>query len=90
MKEKLKFKTFTEFCERADEIKDIFAIMVETKLIKLINYKNYIYYDHKFSEFESRDMLIKDKIWEWVMSYKYEFMNKNDLYSVLGQCKKGI
>lgn len=89
MNERLRFETFTEFCNRCEEIKKVFALMVEMNLIKLIDYKNYIYYEHTFSASTQRDMLAKDKCWEWLMSYKYEPMNKNDLYSVLGNLKKG-
>ena len=47
-------------------------------------YKNYIYKNHKFSDYYERDMLAKEKCFEWLMSYKYDTMNKNYLFSVLG------
>lgn len=87
---RLTFETFTEFCSKADEILYLFTNLMKQKEYLLKDYKNYVYYEHKFSDYENRDMLVKDKIWEWLMSYKYEPFNKNDLYSLLGQCKKGI
>lgn len=89
MIEKLKFETYTEFCDRCDEILEMFKIIIIMPTFKLIDYKNYIYQDHKFSDNMQRDMEAKDKIWLWIMSYKYEPMDKNDLYSTLGQLKKG-
>lgn len=89
LKEKLKFETFTEFCDRADEILETFKIAVIYPTFSLNEYKNYIYKQHKFSENYERDMLAKDKCWEWLMTYKYEYMNKNDLYCVLGWIGKG-
>lgn len=84
IKEKLIFKTFKEFCDRADEILEAFKIAVIYPTFSIREYQNYIYRQHKFSSNRERDMLAKDKCFEWLMSYKYEFMNKNDLYSVLG------
>lgn len=85
MKEELKFETFTDFCSRADEILDAFY----NEDVNWKMYKNYIYNEHKFSDNNERDQLIKDKCWCWMMSREYEPMLKNDLYSVLGQLKKG-
>ena len=89
IKEKLLFKTFTEFCARADEILEAFKIATMYPRFSIIEYKNYIYKQHKFSMNNERDMLAKDKIFEYLMSYKYEYVDKNDLYSVLGFLKKG-
>ena len=89
IKEKLKFETFTEFCERADEILEAFKIATMYPTFSIKEYKNYIYISHKFSKNSERDIGAKDKCWEWLMTYKYEYMNKNDLYSTLGQLKKG-
>lgn len=88
MIEKIKFQTFTEFCSRADEILYNFIILKKEGKISCSKYKEYIY-NHNFSENEERDLLIKEKCWEWIMSYEYEPMEKNDLFSVLGQLKKG-
>lgn len=90
MREKLEFKTFTEFCARADEILRTFKIVTLIPTFKITEYRDYIYNQHTFSDNQERDMLVKDKCWMWVMSYKYEPMAKNDLYSVLGQLKKGM
>lgn len=84
IKEKLKFKTFTEFCERADEILEAFKIATMYPHFSISEYQRYIYKQHKFSDNYERDMLAKDKCFEWLMSYKYEKMNKNDLYATLG------
>ena len=89
MKEKLKFETFTEFCNRAEEILNEFKEVALQPTFKITEYKDYIYNKHKFSENAERDVLAKDKCWLWIMSYKYEKMDINDLYCTLGQLKKG-
>ena len=89
VKKQLMFETFTEFCNRADEILNAFKIAIIYPRFSVNEYKNYIYKQHKFSDNYERDMLAKDKCFEWLMSYKYEDMEKNDLYSVLGFLKKG-
>lgn len=89
IKSKLRFQTFTEFCDRCDDILNNFRLAMMYPTFSMNEYKNYIYYDHKFSKNSERDLLAKDKIFEYLMSYKYEYMNKNDLYSVLGFLKKG-
>ena len=86
---KLRFETFTEFCRRADEILDTFIMLRKENKVSNKEYKKYIYENHKFSDNQERDLLIKDKCWSWMMSSEYEVMCKNDLYSVLGQLKKG-
>ena len=90
MKEELQFKTFTEFYARADELLRKFAKAVESNNITLNEYRTYIYEEHYFSDNYERDQLAKDKCWMWLLSYEYEPMAKNDLYSVLGQLKKGM
>lgn len=89
MIEKLKFETFTEFCDRADEILDAFKVAIIIPTFKKSVYKDYIYNNHHFSDNAERDMLAKDKCWMWVLSCEYEKMDKNDLYCTLGQLKKG-
>ena len=89
MKEKLMFETFTEFCDRADEILDCFKMAQEIPSFDLKKYRSYIYDKHKFSENEQRDLLAKDKCWVWLMGCSYEQIDKNDLYSCLGQLVKG-
>lgn len=89
MKEELKFDTFTEFCSRANEILNVFKKEIKKEKITIKKYQEYIYKEHNFSDSEERDVLVKEKIWEWIMSYEYEKMNINDLYSVLGRIKKG-
>lgn len=90
MKEELKFKTFTEFCSRADELLSLFKNEIENNNLKLCMYREYIYNEHKFSDNNERDQLAKDKCWSWMLSYEYEPMAKNDLYSTLGQLRKGM
>lgn len=89
LKEKLMFETFTEFCERADEILQTFKDAMMYHEFSMSEYRNYIYKQHKFSNNSNRDIAVKDKCWEWLMTYKYEDMSKNDLYCTLGQLRKG-
>jgi hypothetical protein len=89
MKKELEFETFTEFCNRAKEILNEFKCEIKKGKIDIKEYQDYIYNNHNFSDSEERDVLVKEKIWEWIMSYEYEKMNINDLYSVLGRIKKG-
>ena len=89
LKEKLKFETFTEFCDRADEILNTFKIITMYPRFSITEYKNYIYYAHKFSRNVRRDMAVKDKIFEYLMSYKYEYVSKEELYMLLSQLQKG-
>ena len=87
MRNKLRFKSFMEFCDRADELRETFALLNEYRKININNYKRYLYRCHKFSENRQRDIMIKDKCWTWLLSYKYEPMTKSDLFSVLGYIK---
>lgn len=89
LKEKLKFDTFTEFCERADEILEAFKIIVMYPKFSIKEYQNYIYYGHKFSKNAHRDTAVKDKIFEYLMSYKYEYVSKEELTMLLSQLQKG-
>ena len=88
MMDKLKFETFEEFCNRAEEILYEFKKIVELPNFKLLIYKDYIYNHHTFSKIKRIDMLAKDKCWIWLMSYKYEKIDKNDLYCTLGAVRK--
>ena len=89
LKEKLKFETFTEFCERADEILESFKLITQHPKFSISEYKNYIYHAHRFSKNNCRDLAVKDKIFEYLMSYKYEYVSKEELYMLLGQIQKG-
>ncbi len=82
-RQSLEFKTFREFCDRADEILEEFTKAMNDPSFNYKEYQNYIE-NHTFCKGEYRNNLVKDKIWEWLMSYKYEKMAKNDLYSLLG------
>lgn len=79
----LEFKTFREFCDRADEILEEFTKAMDDPKFDFRKYRSYIE-NHTFTNSKYRDYLVKDKIWEWLMSYKYEKIPKNDLYSLLG------
>ena len=81
---RIKFETFEEFCNRADDILNTFWFLVDNKIISIKEYKDYLYNHHSFSSSKERDATIKGKCWEWLMSFKYEPMNINDLYSLLG------
>lgn len=82
-RQSLEFKTFREFCDRADEILEEFTKAMNDPSFNYKEYQAYIE-NHTFCKGEYRNNLVKDKIWEWLMSYKYEKMAKNDLYSLLG------
>lgn len=84
---KLQFETFEEFCSRADEILEEFIEATNKKQLRLLDYKNYIY-KHKFCNNESLNLAAKDKCFEWIMSYEYDKLSKNDLYSLLGKIRK--
>ena len=83
----LKFSTFEDFCNRADKI--IYTYMKYKKDIDLKAYKEYIY-SKKLCSNERLDNAMKDKCFEWIISYEYEDITLNDLYALLGLYKKGI
>ena len=82
---KLKFETFEDFCERADEI--LYTYTKYKNQINFMAYKTYIY-KHKFCDNETLDNALKDKCFEWIMSIDYEPLEKNVLYGMLGKMKK--
>lgn len=84
MKEKLEFEDFSDFCSRADEILEEFKRRVESGELNISKYRKYIYDEHTFCNNELMDMTAKDKCWQWLMSYEYEPMDKNDLFCILG------
>lgn len=88
LNKKLQFETYEEFCNRADEILDIFRILIHDPRFSMVEYKNYIYYQHKFCESFMNDLAAKDKCFEWLMSYEYEYISKNDLYAMLGKIRE--
>ena len=88
LQQRLIFDSFEEFYNRADEILETFKVLLENPRFNWKEYKNYIYYQHRFCEDYSIDMQAKDKCFEWIMSYEYEYVSKNDLKSVLGQIRK--
>ena len=78
----LLFKTFSEFCDRADEILEEFTKAMSDPSFDYKGYQKYIEGKH-FCKGNYRDLLVKDTIWEWLMSYKYDKMSKEDLYKLL-------
>lgn len=88
LQQRLIFDSFEEFYNRADEILETFKVLLENPRFNWKEYKNYIYYQHRFCEDFNIDMQAKDKCFEWIMSYEYEYVSKNDLKSVLGQIRK--
>ena len=82
--EKLKFETFKEFIDKAEDIRQIFDKLSKNQ--KSL-YCDYIY-QHNFHENSQKDELIKGKCWEWCLSLEYEPMIKNDLCCILGYCNK--
>ena len=85
----LKFETFKEFIDKAERIIELFNLSSFLPFFSLKEYKNYVYNEHKFSNDKTKDELAKDTIWQYLMSYKYEEKNFNDLKSVYGLIKKG-
>lgn len=80
----LKFTDFEDFCNRADIIR--YTYIKYRKLICLNAYKEYIY----SKDFHTNiDEALKDKCFEWILSYEYDKVSKNDLYSLLGMIKRG-
>ena len=82
----LEFNTFEEFCNRADEILNTY--IKNESIINKHEYKEYIY-SKKLDQDEKIDNAMKDKCFEWIMSYEYDEIRLNDLYSLLGKAKKG-
>lgn len=82
----LEFKTYEEFCNRADIILNTY--IKNKNQINIHAYKEYIY-SKTLSDDKRLDNAMKDKCFEWIMSYEYEILKNNDLYSLLGKAKKG-
>lgn len=84
MKKELEYQDFYEFCERANELRDLYAIKSDTPSFLMFKYRDYIYshdYKSRYSE------TINNMCWTWLLSTTYEEMNINDLYSLLGIVK---
>ena len=82
----LEFSTFEEFCNNADEI--LYTYTKHKKVINLKEYKKYIY-SKKLCDDPKMDNAMKEKCFEWILSFEYDDISKNDLYSLLGKYKKG-
>ena len=83
---KLRYETFTEFCNRAYELRELYCIQDDTPPFLMELYREYIY-SHKYHK--RYEEAINNLCWEWLLSNCYEEVNINDLYSMLGQIKKG-
>lgn len=82
----LEFTTFKDFVKRADKI--IYVYNKHIKEIDLKAYKDYIY-SKKLNKEKSIDNAMKEKCFEWIISYQYHDTTINDLYSILGMVKGG-
>lgn len=86
MSEKLKYGTFKEFIERAEELRSLYDIQEDTPSFLLDKYRNYVYshdYHNRYTE------AINNACWDWLLSSCYEYKSLNDLYALLGQVKGG-
>lgn len=86
IKSEMKYKTFTEFCNRAYELRELYDIQVDTPLFLMEQYRNYVYLHNCDKRYGER---INDICWDWLLSNCYDEININDLYSMLGNIKKG-
>ena len=86
MNEKLNYSTFTEFCDRAYELRELYNIQDDTPPFLMEIYRIYVY-SHNFDKRYGNS--INNLCWDWLLSNCYEEVNINDLYSMLGQIKKG-
>lgn len=86
IKEKMKYTTFTEFCNKAIYLRELYAIKSDTPFLVLKAYRDYVY-SHNFGNYT---MMLNNKCWEWLLSKPYEPMEVNDLFSILGNIKKNI
>lgn len=86
IKKEMKYDTFTEFVNRAEELREMYAIRDNTPSFLMDEYRNYVY-SHVFkSRYEDA---INNLCWDWLLSNCYDDVSINDLYSMLGQIKKG-
>ena len=84
---RLQYNSFTEFCNRAKELRGLYAIKENTNPFLLEKYRDYVYSHRYNSRYEEA---INNICWDWLLSNCYEEVNINDLYSMLGQIKKGM
>lgn len=82
------FNSLDEFIDRAEELLYNFKASSLMPFFCLKKEKEYIYQEHLFCDEVKLDLAVKDKIWEYLMSYKYEKVDINDLKAIRGQiCK---
>ena len=83
---KMSYETFTEFCERAYELRELYDIQDDTPPFLMDIYRAYVY-SHNFSERYGDSA--NDLCWDWLLSNCYDEIDMNDLYSMLGNIKRG-
>lgn len=84
--EAMMYEDYEDFCKRADELKKAYAIRSSTPFFLIGIYRDYIYSHKQGTRF---DETLNNKCFEWILSTTYEPMDKNDLYSMLGQIRRG-
>lgn len=84
--EAMMYEDYEDFCKRAVELKKAYAIRSSTPFFLIGIYRDYIY-SHK--EGTRYDETLNNKCFEWILSTTYEPMDINDLYSMLGQIRRG-
>lgn len=85
MIDKMKWETFTDFVNRAYELRDLYCIKDNTPSFLMDKYRDYVY-SHKYYR---NSEAINNICWNWLLSNAYEDMPINDLYSMLGNYKRG-
>lgn len=86
IKKEMKYQTFTEFCDRAYELRELYAIDDDTTPFLMDIYRAYVF-SHNFDK--RLGNAANELCWDWLLSSYYDEMDINDLYSMLGQIKKG-
>ena len=82
------FESLDEFIDRAEELLYSFKASSLMPFFCLKKQKDYIYKEHTFSGDEALDISAKDKVWEYLMGYKYETSNLNNVKAIRGQIRK--
>ena len=75
----LKIRDYKDFCKRCERIYHDFWLFY-APFFSLRDYKNYLYNEIIFIENKKKNKTIADKCWEYLMGD----VNRNDLYSILG------
>ena len=83
--DRLKYEDFEDFCKRAKELRDLYAINDRTPSFLMKQYQDYIfshYYGKRYTN------MINSICWAWILSTTYEEVPINDLYCVLGKYRR--